>query len=77
MGAGERPAVVTVPAGGSGEPARAEPERVVPPLPEPGSAPKPRRFRRARGRSRGRGASVPARVGRNEAWRREGHRGRS
>ncbi|OLL74898.1 hypothetical protein Ae168Ps1_3296c [Pseudonocardia sp. Ae168_Ps1] len=58
-------------------PAQAEPERVVPPLPEPGSAPRQGRFRRARGRGRGRGATTPARVSRPEPWRKGGHRGRT
>ncbi|MBP2364973.1 hypothetical protein [Pseudonocardia parietis] len=55
----------------------AVPERVVPPLPEPGSAPKPGRFRKARGRIRGRGTTAPARTSRPEPWTRGGHRGRS
>ncbi|SFN21648.1 hypothetical protein SAMN05216207_1010104 [Pseudonocardia ammonioxydans] len=59
------------------EAAPVAPARVVPPLPEPGSAPKPGRFRKARGRTRGRGATAPARTSRPEPWRRGGHRGRT
>ncbi|MEJ8281744.1 hypothetical protein [Pseudonocardia spirodelae] len=53
------------------------PRRVVPPLPEPGSAPRPGRFRRGRGASRGRGVSTPARSSHPDPWRRSGHRGRT
>lgn len=55
----------------------AAPTRVVPPLPEPGSAPRRSRFRRARGGGSGRGVSLPARTGRPDPWRRSGHRGRT
>ncbi|MBC3194625.1 hypothetical protein H7X46_26605 [Pseudonocardia sp. C8] len=56
----------------------AGPARVVPPLPEPGSAPRKRGpFRIARGRTRGRGATAPARISRPDPWHRGGHRGRA
>ena len=75
------PVVVDAPAtpetGSDGAEAAPAPARVVPPLPEPGSAPKPGRFRKARGRTRGRGATAPARTSRPEPWRRGGHRGRT
>jgi len=69
------PAVVP----GTGETGPAEPQRVVPPLPDPVSAPQRGRFRKARGRigRRGRGAAAPARTRQPEPWRRGGHRGRT
>ncbi|MEU6700057.1 hypothetical protein [Pseudonocardia sp. NPDC046786] len=69
------PAVVP----GTGETGPAEPQRIVPPLPDPVSAPQRGRFRKARGRigKRGRGAAAPARTRQPEPWRRGGHRGRT
>ncbi|MFC4460044.1 hypothetical protein ACFO4M_16795 [Pseudonocardia nematodicida] len=63
---------------GDGE-AREAPRRVVPPLPEPGSAPRRSRFRRARGGARRvrRGVTDPARTRRPDPWHGSGHRGRS
>lgn len=61
------------------DPEPAEPQRVVPPLPEPGSAPKRSRLRTARGRLGGgsRTTANPARTRRPEPWRKGGHRGRT
>lgn len=61
-------------ASGSGEP-----QRVVPPLPEPGSAPRRGRLRAARGGRTGRPRPVtdPARTRLPDPWRRDGHRGRT
>ncbi|BBG05445.1 MULTISPECIES: hypothetical protein [Pseudonocardia] len=57
----------------------AEPRRVVPPLPDPVSAPKQGRFRKARGRigKRGRRTGTAARTRQSEPWRSGGHRGRT
>lgn len=59
--------------------ARAEPRRVVPPLPEPVSAPRRGRFRVARGAGGrpSRTTANPARTRHPEPWGRGGHRGRA
>lgn len=79
----DRDAADRIVIGGSGvpdpDPGSARPRRVVPPLPEPVSAPKRGRFRAARGRvgKRGRGAAAPARTRQPDPWRNGGHRGRT